>query len=396
MGVFEVFINIVESLLFTYFIFKYHKFKYDKHYVLLTTIVFIEEMVSSYIDSQNKVILFVIPITLFIYQCIRLKKYSINNLLMSIISMLLVAFSGVSTIFVLQLCGFNPMEYLYIVMLLSKIICLIFMRYFNVNINLSKKEVPEIWLFNLVVALLITIMVIDIESIMNNYDTSPYVYTRIVVIAILVLLLYRFLRQFIENANQKIYYELELQKKDYEKKNAEIIEKNKKELVKIEHNLKYTLMSVLFHAKHKDLEALEEHVNNYLGRVTLVNHAIATKNPYFDFVFNEVSHEFKFNGIVLKKNMIISENSLINNNLVADKIIMSTKKILDLAIENNINTVDVKISEDGDMCFVYYHLIYSDFGAIFNCVNMNFNGEYRYNFDEIYKFLSISFAIDLE
>ncbi|MFV0393972.1 MAG: hypothetical protein ACK5LC_06205 [Coprobacillaceae bacterium] len=396
MGLFEIFINIVESMLLTYFIFKYQKFKYDKEYILITGIILIEEMISSYIDNQNRVIIFAIPITLFLYQLIRLKKFSINDLLMSIIPMLFLAFSGVVTLFTFQLLRLSPADHLYMAMIISKIICFMFMYYFSINIDISKNEVPQLWQFNLVVILLITIMDIDLQGIMDNRDTGTYVYIRIVVIAILVLLLYRFLRQFIDNANQRIYYELELQKAEYEKKNANIVLHNKIELDKLEHNLKYVLLSITLHAQHNDIEAIKEQANNYLGRITMANHSIATKNPYFDYVFNEMSHEFKFHGISLKKNITLSEDSTINDSLVADKIVMATKKILELAITNKIDTVDIRINEDGDLCFIYYVIPYKDYKTINSYVNRYFNEDYFITFDKEFDILKISLSIDIE
>lgn len=396
-GLFEIVINLIESMLFAYFIFKSHKLKYDKQFALLTGIVFSQEMISSYINNQNKLILFVIPVTLILYQWIRFKKLSINYILMGVMSVLIIYFSNVISLLIAQVIFRISSTYsLIIAIILSKIIGFILIYYCTGYINIGEEDVPQVWQFNLVVVLLIAIMDIDIQGILDNRDTGTYVYVRIIIIALLVLLLYRFLRQFIENTNQRIYYELELQKVEYEKKNAKVVLQNKVELERLDHNLKYTLMSILFHASHSDLEAVKEQANNYLGRVTMVSHAIATQNPYFDYVFNEVIHEFKLNGIFLKRNMMISQNSLINNHFVADKIVVATKKTMDLALENGITTVDIRILEDGDICFVYFLLNYNDLTTIKSYVENNFNDEYVVDLDDQYGILKLSMAIDLE
>ena len=396
-GLFEIVINLIESMLFAYFIFKSHKLKYDKQYTLLTGIVFTQEMISSYINNQNKIILFVIPITLILYQWIRFKKLSINYILMGVMSILIIYFSNVISLLIVQVIfRVSASHSIILAIILSKIIGFILIFYGTGYINIGEEEVPQVWQFNLVVVLLIAIMDIDIQGILDNRDTGAYVYVRIIIIAWLVLVLYRFLRQFIDNTNQRIFYELELQKVEYEKKNAKVLLQSKVELERLDHNLKYTLMSILFHASHNDLEAVTEQANNYLGRVSMVSHAIATQNPYFDYVFNEVIHEFKLNGVFLKRNMMISQNSLINNCLVADKIVYVTKKVLDLALENTISTVDIKIFEDGDICFVYYLLNYNDLSRAKIYVEKHFNSEYVLDFDEQYDILKISIAIDLE
>lgn len=397
MGLFDIVVNLIESMLLTYFVFKCHKLTYDKQYTFITAIIFVEEMISSYIDSQNRVILFVIPMTLMIYQWIRYRKFSINYLLIGVMSALFVSFSNVISFLIVRVVfRLDLIDYLVLGIIQAKIICYILMRYCGKHINVSDSQVPHIWQFNLVVALLIGIMDIDIQSIVFEGDSSIYVYIRIIIISSLVLLLYRFLNQFIESANQRIYYELELQKAEYEKKNTKIMEKNREEILKLDHNLKYTLMTIKFHAQHNDLEAIKEHVDSYLGKVRMVNHAIATKNPYFDYVFNEVSHEYKLNKIILKKNISISENSPINNSFVADKIVNTTKKILDLALSNDITTVDIKISEDGEDCFIHFVFHCEDYNLVSKYINDNFNNDFYCDYDKEFKVAKVSLVVDFE
>jgi hypothetical protein len=396
MGLFEIAVNIAEAMLLAYFVHRVHRWKFDGWYVGVVSVLFVEEMVSSYIDSKSSFVIYTLIITSIIYQCIRFRKISFNYFLISAMSSLVVLFSNSVSLFIIQtILNLNLEAHFSKAIALSKAICFGLMYYSGSRINIGENEILHIWQFNVVVTLLLVIIEMDLQEIVSFTETGIEVYIRILVIGMLIVLLYRFLEQLIESNNQKIYYELELQKLTYENRNRKLVEDSQKEIQKLDHNLKYTMLSVLLHANTGNLDGVKEQANNYLGRLIMANHSVVTRNPYFDYVFNELDLEYKLHHVILKKQIEIAEHSVINTAEIANQIMETIKKLLDLAMDNKLNTVDVQIKEDGDLCFIYCIIKYNDYKTMKKYLENNFNKGYVSVFDSEYSRVKISLAIDI-
>lgn len=397
MGIFDILINVVESLLLAFFIFWYYKIKIKKDFILLTAIFVIAEMLGNSTPVFAKLILVIMPLILVVFQYIKFKRISINHILIAVLSILILQFCNMLAIFVFRIIfslTLTP-DTMKIVIIFSKCLAFVIFYYFPKIIDIGTVELSKLWQFNTGIILLIIMMDFEITAIVSGGVDNVYTYLRILLTLLLIGLLYNFLSQFIFEATTRLEYEMQLQKIEYEKKNADIINRNKEEILGLQHNLKYILMNILLYAKNNDVRAIEELSNSYLGRVVVADHSIATNNYYFDFMFNQVSVEFKSNRINLKKSITISKESYINSEIITAKVVEILKQFLNLSIDNNIKDLEIEITEDYEWCLIRFIIPCLSDNELDEYINEHFNlSMYNIYFDDKYKLLRVSIIVE--
>lgn len=395
MDLFKLGLYAIESLLIVYSIFHHYKWRYNKDYYLVSAIVFSEEtLIRAYITNvcvYDMFLLSLVIVTLTVYQYYRTQRFRSAQVFLSIVAICTILFGDVIIIMLFCLFDIHVMQHFLLASYLSKIVTFLAIYFYCPKEKIRNNDLARIWVLDIVAFMLMVLIVMDIHNIIINHITRVMPYLHMMAMMVVLILLGIIVEKFMMSSLEQIHYETMMQKNKYEKINYELLQKNKIELVTLQHNLKYTMLSILLYAKNNDMEAVMEQANNYLGKVKMTSHCILTNNAYFDFRINQVSQEFKHDEVILKKDITIPENSLLNKGENTDKIIYLIRKMLLLAKVHEIHDVEVRLSEEDNWCLVMFILPYIDRKAIEEYLKETFEIErYKIFFDENHRVLRLS------
>ncbi len=379
----NILIQIENAILITYLFSTCYSYKSGLHYGLMTLVIIAENIVL-YSLHYEILLVIVLLITLLLFQWMETCRVSITKVIISIFPINVMMFSNVfivlgSKIFLCHLMDIT-------IQILALPISVLIGRYYGGDIGEIKRH-SFTRSISFVIILLFLLTNVDLYRLVKNINLGILVYFRIIVFTILILVLYQTIYQKkkgqTNTAGRQAYIMLH---------NENMIRENKQYIDRLEHNLKYLLLTILFHAKNNDIKAIQEHASSYLGKVMMTNHAIVTNNPYFDYIFNALCHEYKGKGMDLKKNICFFEQSAIDPT-VSNQITLLTRQILDLALMRDLMTVDIKITEDDNFCFFRFILPYQEYRQV-QSIEQSGRG-FVVIVNEEFKVVRLSLSIDI-
>ena len=340
MILYNYFINLLEGLLLSSFVAYYFNLKKKYIYIpLMTILCFMEISISNYYNVFDEFLIFTLILSLFI-SLIKVKSanYFEKILICSFAGIFLFLANLVSVLLTTILFNIGTVEiytknYYYIFCsLFSKVILSFFYVLICVfkskfNNTLTIKDGWAILLLCLTVQYMITIL---LETLLTGVFTTDMAITlTVALIIICVLFLFIFRRTQIDHEN-KLQYELELQKNYFSNENYTKMQYMSNEIVETEHRMMYILMAIKKYIDKNENDQASLMLDQYIKKVKKFSSTINTNNPYFDFVLSAKINEFMYEDIYIKNTLFIFENPIYDSKEFCNLIIY----LLDLFKEN--------------------------------------------------------------
>ena len=166
----------------------------------------------------------------------------------------------------------------------------------------------------LILSLIIVVIIIILFEFLftgkfNNFMAIAII-TSLIVIIILFLIIFRKIQI---DHNNKIKYELELQKNKFSKENFDRMRVMYNHINETEHRMTYILMQIKHSIEMEQIDKANYVLDQYIKKVKKFSSVVNTNNPYFDFVLNAKIGEYTYEDIYLKTTLFIFENDIYNN-----------------------------------------------------------------------------------
>lgn len=340
MILYNYFINLLEGLLLSSFVAYYFNLKKKYIYIpLMTILCFMEISISNYYNVFDEFLIFTLILSLFI-SLIKVKSanYFEKILICSFAGIFLFLANLVSVLLTTVLFNIGTVEiytkndYYIFCSLFSKVILSCFYVLICVfkskfNNTLTIKDGWAVLLLCLTVQYMITIL---LETLLTGVFTTDMAITlTVALIIICVLFLFIFRRTQIDHEN-KLQYELELQKNYFSNENYTKMQYMSNEIVETEHRMMYILMNIKKYIDRNENNQAAFMIDQYIKKVKKFSSTINTNNPYFDFVLSTKINEFMYEDIYIKNTLFIFENPIYDSKEFCNLIIY----LLDLFKEN--------------------------------------------------------------
>lgn len=167
---------------------------------------------------------------------------------------------------------------------------------------LTIKDGWAVLLLCLTVQYMITVL---LETLLTGVFTADMAMTlTIALIIICILFLFIFRRTQLDHEN-KLKYELELQKNYFSNENYIKMQYMSNEIVETEHRMMYILMTIRKTIIKNENNKAIYMIDQYIKKVKKFSSSINTNNPYFDFVLNAKINEYIYEDIYLKNTIFI-------------------------------------------------------------------------------------------
>lgn len=330
MILYDYFINFLEGLLLSSFVAYYFNIKNKiKFIILVTAICFLEISISNSINLFDYLLIFIVIITLFISLIICKNELYFDKIVVcSMAGIFLFLANLLSMLITTIIFKINSTDiyssniYYCFCTIVSKsilgcffvLICIFKSKFKN---TLTIKNGWSILLLCFTIEYMIVILLeILLTNNLNNGMAISLIFALIIICS---LFLFIFRTMQIDNEN-KLRYELELQKNEYRLENYSKIQFISNEITIAEHRMTYILVQIknLIDTNQYDVarSTLEKYINNTKKLSPIIN----TNNPYFDFVISKKITEYKQENIFLKTTLFMFENDLFNNKIFCDLI----------------------------------------------------------------------------
>ena len=313
MSLFDVIINIVESSIICYFIYKYFDFKKIEKLWLFILTVFSTLTIGSLFINESGFLIVVTSIVIIAFLKVFGQKINIESIIICFLSLIIDVACDVCALIIGNLVN----SYISIVSLslpemtaLSKILFLIVALLFlkqkvTYDTNLNTKRwliIVIIILILLVVAYLLGISyVFDNANVLINLLCAALVYVAIV-------LIFNIYGKLLKENEESTRIRLKNEEIRYKKENEKVLSKMSEDIYQLEHNLRYILMQVKLNEQNKkyddNIELIDQYIRNFGKFKAIIN----TDNPYFDYFMNQKINDLSNNGIDVHTSINISHS----------------------------------------------------------------------------------------
>ena len=313
MSLFDVIINIVESSIICYFIYKYFDFKQIEKLWLFILTVFSTLTIGSVFINESGFLIVVTSIVIIAFLKFFGQKINIESIIICFLSLIIDVACDVCALIIGNLVN----SYISIVSLslpemtvLSKILFLIVALLFlkqkvTYDTNLNTKRwliIVIIILILLVVAYLLGISyVFDNANVLINLLCAALVYVAIV-------LIFNIYGKLLKENEESTRIRLKNEEIRYKKENEKVLSKMSEDIYQLEHNLRYILMQVKLNEQNKKYDENIELIDQYIRNFGKFKAIINTDNPYFDYFMNQKINDLSNNGIDVHTSINISHS----------------------------------------------------------------------------------------
>ena len=311
MSLFDVIINIVESSIICYFIYKYFDFKKIEKLWLFILTVFSTLTIGSLFINESGFLIVVTSIVIIAFLKIFGQKINIESIIICFLSLIIDVACDVCALIIGNLVN----SYISIVSLslpemtvLSKILFLIVVLLFlkqkvTYDTNLNTKRwvtIVIIILILLVVAYLLGISyVFDNANVLINLFCAALVY-------VAIILIFNIYGKLLKENEESTRIHLKNEEIRYKKENEKVLSKMSEDIYQLEHNLRYILMQVKLNEQNKKYDENIELIDQYIRNFGKFKAIINTDNPYFDYFMNQKINDLSNNGIDVHTSINIS------------------------------------------------------------------------------------------
>lgn len=313
MSLFDLIINIIESSIMCYFIYKYFDFKQMEKLWLFILAVFATITAGNYFISESWLAIVLLAGVLILFLKVFNKKMSIENiivclsvLIMDLVCNMITLILGSSLDFIIS----DPAAKLKILMIVSKTMYLLFSLYIlnrkmKYNSNLDTKRWTSI--ISVFLILLLELYILANDYTINNINPTDTLFCMFLT-AIVTLVIFNIYGKLLKENEESTRIRLKNEEIRYKKENEKVLSKMSEDIYQLEHNLRYILMQVKLNEQNKKYDENIELIDQYIRNFGKFKAIINTDNPYFDYFMNQKINDLSNNGIDVHTSINISHS----------------------------------------------------------------------------------------
>ena len=313
MSLFDLIINIIESSIMCYFIYKYFDFKQMEKLWLFILAVFATITAGNYFISESWLAIVLLAGVLILFLKVFNKKMSIENiivclsvLIMDLVCNMITLILGSSLDFIIS----DPAAKLKILMIVSKTMYLLFSLYIlnrkmKYNSNLDTKRWTSI--IGVFLILLLELYILGNDYTINNINPTDTLFCMFLT-AIVTLVIFNIYGKLLKENEESTRIRLKNEEIRYKKENEKVLSKMSEDIYQLEHNLRYILMQVKLNEQNKKYDENIELIDQYIRNFGKFKAIINTDNPYFDYFMNQKINDLSNNGIDVHTSINISHS----------------------------------------------------------------------------------------
>mgnify|MGYP006976956446 FL=1 len=313
MSLFDLVINIIESSIMCYFIYKYFDFKQMEKLWLFILAVFATITAGNYFISESWLAIVLLAGVLILFLKVFNKKMSIENiivclsvLIMDLVCNMITLILGSSLDFIIS----DPAAKLKILMIVSKTMYLLFSLYIlnrkmKYNSNLDTKRWTSI--ISVFLILLLELYILANDYTINNINPTDTLFCMFLT-AIVTLVIFNIYGKLLKENEESTRIRLKNEEIRYKKENEKVLSKMSEDIYQLEHNLRYILMQVKLNEQNKKYDENIELIDQYIRNFGKFKAIINTDNPYFDYFMNQKINDLSNNGIDVHTSINISHS----------------------------------------------------------------------------------------
>ena len=313
MSLFDLVINIIESSIMCYFIYKYFDFKQMEKLWLFILAVFATITAGNYFISESWLAIVLLAGVLILFLKVFNKKMSIENiivclsvLIMDLVCNMITLILGSSLDFIIS----DPAAKLKILMIVSKTMYLLFSLYIlnrkmKYNSNLDTKRWTSI--IGVFLILLLEVYILGNDYTINNINPTDTLFCMFLT-AIVTLVIFNIYGKLLKENEESTRIRLKNEEIRYKKENEKVLSKMSEDIYQLEHNLRYILMQVKLNEQNKKYDENIELIDQYIRNFGKFKAIINTDNPYFDYFMNQKINDLSNNGIDVHTSINISHS----------------------------------------------------------------------------------------
>lgn len=313
MSLFDLVINIIESSIMCYFIYKYFDFKQMEKLWLFILAVFATITAGNYFISESWLAIVLLAGVLILFLKVFNKKMSIENiivclsvLIMDLVCNMITLILGSSLDFIIS----DPAAKLKILMIVSKTMYLLFSLYIlnrkmKYNSNLDTKRWTSI--IGVFLILLLELYILGNDYTINNINPTDTLFCMFLT-AIVTLVIFNIYGKLLKENEESTRIRLKNEEIRYKKENEKVLSKMSEDIYQLEHNLRYILMQVKLNEQNKKYDENIELIDQYIRNFGKFKAIINTDNPYFDYFMNQKINDLSNNGIDVHASINISHS----------------------------------------------------------------------------------------
>ncbi len=313
MSLFDVIINIVESSIICYFIYKYFDFKKIEKLWLFILTVFSTITIGSLFINESGFLIVVTSIVIIAFLKIFGQKINIESIIICFLSLIIDVACDVCALIIgnlvnsyINIFSLSLPEMTVLSKILFLIVVLLFLKQkvtYDTNLNTKRwLTIVIIILILLVVAYLLGISyVFDNANVLVNLFCAALVY-------VAIILIFNIYGKLLKENEESTSIRLKNEEIRYKKENEKVLSKMSEDIYQLEHNLRYILMQVKLNEQNKkydeNIELIDQYIRNFGKFKTIIN----TDNPYFDYFMNQKINDLSNNGIDVHTSINISHS----------------------------------------------------------------------------------------
>ena len=313
MSLFDVIINIVESSIICYFIYKYFDFKQIEKLWLFILTVFTTLTIGSIFINESGFLIVVTSIVIIAFLKVFGQKINIESIIICFLSLIIDVACNVCALIIgnlvnsyISIVSLSLPEMTVLSKILFLIVALLFLKQkvtYDTNLNTKRwLTIVIIILILLVVTYLLAISyVFDNANVLINLLCAALVYVAIV-------LIFNIYGKLLKENEESTRIRLKNEEIRYKKENEKVLSKMSEDIYQLEHNLRYILMQVKLNEQNKkydeNIELIDQYIRNFGKFKAIMN----TNNPYFDYFMNQKINDLSNNGIDVHTSINISHS----------------------------------------------------------------------------------------
>lgn len=313
MSLFDLVINIIESSIMCYFIYKYFDFKNIEKLWLFILIDFASITLCNYFINESSILLIVVISVLV--ACLKIfgEKIRIESIVICFLSLIIDIVCNVISLIIGRIINYSiGMQFVQMpaMIVFSKILYFIVVLAFLKKKTSYKSQLnPKRWVTIIIVIsiLFIVAYILGTSYVFDNVNVLANLFcTALIFIAIILIL--NIYGKLLKENEESTRIRLKNEEIRYKKENEKVLSKMSEDIYQLEHNLRYILMQVKLNEQNKKYDENIELIDQYIRNFGKFKAIINTDNPYFDYFMNQKINDLSNNGIDVHTSINISHS----------------------------------------------------------------------------------------
>lgn len=313
MSLFDVIINIVESSIICYFIYKYFDFKQIEKLWLFILTVFTTLTIGSIFINESGFLIVVMSIVIIAFFKAFGQKINIESIIICFLSLIIDVACNVCALIIgnlvnsyISIVSLSLLEMTVLSKILFLIVALLFLKQkvtYDTNLNTKR------WL-TIVIIILILLVVTYLLSISYVFDNANVLINLLcaALVYVAIVLIFNIYGKLLKENEESTRIRLKNEEIRYKKENEKVLSKMSEDIYQLEHNLRYILMQVKLNEQNKKYDENIELIDQYIRNFGKFKAIINTNNPYFDYFMNQKINDLSNNGIDVHTSINISHS----------------------------------------------------------------------------------------